>query len=148
MPIMPLLLRHGMLIDNSRGKSIAIRLAEDGFSVCVNDIAANSGLVDSVVSEIKALGRDSIGHIADVSKPSEVESLVSTCVEKLGPLTVMIANAGIVQVKSVLEMTDQDIRGVFDVNVIGVFNSVFSIVQPQSADWLDGWVVAKPLAGL
>jgi len=26
--------------------------------------------------------------------------------------------------------------------------SVFSIVQPQSADWLDGWVVAPPVAGL
>jgi len=111
-----------MLINNSRGKAIAIRLAEDGFSVCINDIAANSSLVDSVVSEIKALGRDSIGYIADVSKPSEVESLVSTCVEKLGPLTVMIANAGIARVKPVLQMTDQDIRGIFDVNVIGVFN--------------------------
>jgi acetoin reductase-like protein len=111
-----------MLIDDSRGKAIAIRLAEDGFSVCVNDIASNSSLVDSVVSEIKALGRDSIGYIADVSKLSEVESLVSTCVEKLGPLTVMIANAGIAKVKPILEMTDQDIRGIFDVNVIGVFN--------------------------
>jgi acetoin reductase-like protein len=104
------------------GKAIAIRLAEDGFSVCINDIAANSSLVDSVVSEIKALGRDSIGHIADVSKSSEVESLVLTCVEKLGPLTVMIANAAIAQMKPILEMTDQDIRGIFDVNVIGVFN--------------------------
>jgi acetoin reductase-like protein len=111
-----------MLINNSRGKAIAIRLAGDGFSVCINDIAANSSLVDSVVSEIKALGRDSIGYIADVSKPSEVESLVTTCVEKLGPLTVMIANAGIAKAKPVLEMTDQDIRGIFDVNVIGVFN--------------------------
>jgi len=111
-----------MLIDDSRGKSIAIRLAEDGFSVCINDIAANSSLVDSVVSEIKALGRDSISHVADVSNLSEVESLVSTCVEKLGPLTVMIANAGIAHGKPILEMTEQDIRGIFDVNVIGVFN--------------------------
>ena len=51
-----------------------------------------------------------------------MESLVSTCAEKLGPLTVMIANAGVAHVKGILEMTDQDIRGVFDVNVIGVFN--------------------------
>jgi hypothetical protein len=41
-----------MLIGYSRGKAIAIRLAEDGFSVCINDIATNSKLVDSVVSEI------------------------------------------------------------------------------------------------
>lgn len=116
------LLCDKMLIGHSSGKAIAIRLAEDGFSVCINDIAANSKLVDSVVSEIWALGRSAYGHIADVSKLSEVESLVSTCVEKLGPLTVMVANAGIAKLNPILEMTDQDIRGIFDVNVIGVFN--------------------------
>jgi acetoin reductase-like protein len=124
------LLCDRMLIGYSRGKAIAIRLAEDGFSVCINDIATNSKLVDSVVSEIWALGHNAYGHIADVSKPSEVESLVSTCVEKLGPLTVMIANAGIAHAKPILEMTDQDIRGIFDVNVIGVFNC-YSVAAKQ-----------------
>jgi NAD(P)-dependent dehydrogenase (short-subunit alcohol dehydrogenase family) len=91
------LLCDRMLIGYSKGKAIAI--AEDGFSVCINDIATNSKLVDSAISEIWALGRNAYGHIADVSKPSEVEGLVSTCVEKLGPLTVMIANAGIAHAK-------------------------------------------------
>lgn len=119
-----------ILIHFCRGEAIAIRLAEDGFSVCINDIAANSKLVDSVVSTIWALGRNAYGHIADVSKLSEVENMVSTCVEKLGPLTVMIANAGIAQVKPILEMTDQDMRGIFDVNVIGVFNC-YSVAAKQ-----------------
>lgn len=110
------------MLINSRGKAVAIRLAEDGFSVCINDIAANSSLVDSVVSEIKALGRDSIGHIADVSKLNEVETLISTCVETLGPLTVMVANAGIAQLKPFLEMTEADIQMIFAVNLFGVFN--------------------------
>jgi len=104
------------------GQAIAIRLAEDGFSVCVNDIPANSALVNSVVAQIKALGRPAIGHIADVSKGAEVETMISTVVEKLGNLNVMVANAGIAQVKSLLETTEEDVRRIFDVNVMGVFN--------------------------
>lgn len=34
--------------DQNRGKAIAIRLAEDGFDVCINDIAANKAGIDEV----------------------------------------------------------------------------------------------------
>lgn len=105
------------------GRSIAIRLAEDGFDVCINDISANQQGIDSVVSEIRGLGRDSCGYAADVAKSDEVENLVAFCVETLGPLNVMVANAGIAQVKAAMELTDEDLRRMFDINVFGLFNS-------------------------
>lgn len=40
----------------------------------------------------------------------------------LGPLNVMIANAGIAQVKGLLDLTEHDIRTMFDVNFFGVYN--------------------------
>ncbi|KAI1609884.1 hypothetical protein EDD36DRAFT_59291 [Exophiala viscosa] len=104
------------------GKAIALRLARDGFSVCVNDITANQTAIDEVVESIRALGRESCGCAADVSQGAEVQTLVSTCVEKLGPLDAMIANAGICQVKSLLELSEQEVRRIFDINVVGVFN--------------------------
>ncbi|RDW71410.1 hypothetical protein BP6252_07973 [Coleophoma cylindrospora] len=104
------------------GKSIALRLAEDGFDVCINDIAANQTGIDETVAEIQALGRQSLGHVADVSQLSEVEGLIAATVEKLGKLDVMIANAGIAQVKKPLDLTEDDVRKMFDVNVFGVFN--------------------------
>jgi NAD(P)-dependent dehydrogenase (short-subunit alcohol dehydrogenase family) len=104
------------------GQAIAIRLAEDGFSVCINDISANRAQIESVVAQIKALGRHAVGHIADVSKGAEVETMIATVVEKLGPLNLMVANAGIAQVKPLLETTEEDVRRIFDVNVMGVFN--------------------------
>jgi len=74
------------------------------------------------VKEIEALGRKSLGYAADVSKLSEMEGLVSASVEALGPLHVMTANAGIAQVKALIDLSEADLRRMFDVNVFGVFN--------------------------
>ena len=74
------------------------------------------------VAHIKSLGRASIGFAADVSKLSEVESLIQASVSSLGPLNVMIANAGIAQVKALLDLSEEEVRHMFEVNVFGVFN--------------------------
>ena len=104
------------------GKAIALRLADDGFDVCVNDIQANQTGIDEVTNEIKSKNRKAIGVVADVSKRSEVETLVQKSVDVLGPLHVMVANAGIAQVKPVLELTEEDMERMINVNLFGVFN--------------------------
>lgn len=86
------------------------------------DIEANKSGIDATVSEIQNLGRRAYGHVADVSKLSEVENMVDASVRELGPLTTMIANAGIAQVKAVLDVTEDDLRRMFEVNVFGTFN--------------------------
>ncbi|KAF7557790.1 hypothetical protein G7Z17_g420 [Cylindrodendrum hubeiense] len=112
------------------GKSIALRLAQDGYDVCINDIESNKPGIDEVVSEIEKLGRKAYGHVADVSSRSEVEGLVEASVRELGPLTTMISNAGIAQVKSLLDITDDDLRRMFEVNVFGTFNC-YSVAAKQ-----------------
>jgi NAD(P)-dependent dehydrogenase (short-subunit alcohol dehydrogenase family) len=72
--------------------------------------------------EIQAMGRKSYGHAADVSKLSEVEKLIEASVKNLGDLNMMIANAGIAQVKPLLDLSEDDVRRMFEVNVFGVFN--------------------------
>ncbi|ORY18597.1 acetoin dehydrogenase-like protein [Clohesyomyces aquaticus] len=104
------------------GKAIALRLAQDGYDICVNDIPANKAGAEEVVSEIKGLGRNAFPYMADVSNLKEVESLVGASVSELGDLNAMIANAGIAQVKGLLDLTEQDLRRMFEVNVYGVYN--------------------------
>ncbi|KAK9788968.1 hypothetical protein SCARD494_09484 [Seiridium cardinale] len=104
------------------GKSIALRLAADGYNVCINDIGANSKGCEEVVNEIKALGRQACSAIADVTKRDEVVGMIQTSVKELGPLNTMIANAGIAQVKALLDLTEQDFERMFAVNVFGVQN--------------------------
>lgn len=48
--------------------------------------------------------------------------MIDQTVEELGPLTVMVVNAGIAQVKEVLEISEEDAREMFDVNFMGVWN--------------------------
>ncbi|KAF2713290.1 acetoin dehydrogenase-like protein [Pleomassaria siparia CBS 279.74] len=104
------------------GKAIALRLAQDGYDICVNDISANKSGAESVVSEIKGMGRNAFPFMADVSSLEEVESMVMASVDELGPLDTMVANAGIAQVKALLDLTEQDLKRMFEVNVYGVFN--------------------------
>ncbi|KAI1080053.1 hypothetical protein F5B20DRAFT_542071 [Whalleya microplaca] len=104
------------------GKVIALRLAADGYNVCVNDISANEAGCDDLVTQIKGMGRKACSAIADVAKRDEVKQMVQTSVRELGPLDTMIANAGISQVKAVLDLTEHDFERMFAVNVIGVHN--------------------------
>ena len=73
------------------GKSIALRLANDGYDVCINDISANKQGAEEVAHEITQLGRKSTVAIGDVSVMSEVESVVQQSVNELGPLNTMSA---------------------------------------------------------
>ena len=99
-----------------------MKLASDGFDVGINDIPENQNAIDSTVEEIKKIGYQAVGFAADVSSRSDVELLVQHAVESLGPLAVMVANAGITQVKPILELTEDDLDRMFKVNVSGVFN--------------------------
>lgn len=103
------------------GRGIALRLAEDGLDVAVNDIGANSDQLDGVAEEIRAAGQRTATIIADVSQPDEVERMVGSVADELGQLDVMVANAGIAQVKPLLEVTPEDFDGLMAVNLRGVF---------------------------
>lgn len=98
------------------GKAIALRLANDGYDVCINDIAANKAGCDEVVKEIQGLGRKAFAFTADVSSSNEVTDLVQASVSELGPLNTMVANAGIAQVKALLDLSEQDFKRMFEVN--------------------------------
>ncbi|KAH9907308.1 hypothetical protein F4778DRAFT_799629 [Xylariomycetidae sp. FL2044] len=104
------------------GKAIALRLAADGYNVCVNDLEANRAGCEAVVRAVRQMGRRSCCAIADVSDRSEVKEMVRTSVERLGPLNTMIANAGIAHVKRLLEVTEADFARTLAVNVAGVHN--------------------------
>ena len=61
-------------------------------------------------------------YLCDVSSLSAVTSMVKSSVSTLGPLHTMIANAGIAQVKPLLELSEADVQRMMDVNFFGVFN--------------------------
>ena len=71
------------------GRAIALRLANDGFDVVINDLPSLSDKLQDVQKEIVALDRKCVIAIADVSKEEEVKELVAKAVNELGGLDVV-----------------------------------------------------------
>lgn len=71
------------------GQAIALRLAQDGFDVAVNDIPSKQDYLDNVVEEIKKIGCKSISVIANVSEEEQVKAMIGKVVEELGSLDVV-----------------------------------------------------------
>lgn len=103
------------------GKGIALRLAADGLDVAVNDIEANNDQLKAVADEIGVLGRRSAAIVADVSDPDSVQAMVDRVATELGQLDVMIANAGIADVKPLLETTPAEFDHLMSINMRGVY---------------------------
>ncbi|CAF4027714.1 unnamed protein product, partial [Rotaria sordida] len=103
------------------GRAVALRLAKDGFNIAVNDIEASSSDLQQVQQEIKELGRKSIAITADVSDSKSVEKMMQQVTEKLGSLNVLVANAGICNVKSLLDTNVEEWDRIFAINMRGVF---------------------------
>ncbi|RMZ85629.1 hypothetical protein DV737_g588, partial [Chaetothyriales sp. CBS 132003] len=118
--------RTAIVTGSSRGigEAIVRRLAAEGYAVAVNDVSANKAGIDKLVAELNSTygNGSAVGIVADVSSPSEVQNMIKTSVEQLGPLTVMVANAGIAQVAPALEISDEDVVKMFNVNFFGVWN--------------------------
>ena len=73
------------------------------------------------MDKIRKLGRDSIAIRVDVSKSQDVENMVNTVKEKFGKIDILINNAGISQVKSLLGMLEEDWDMMMDIHVKGTF---------------------------
>lgn len=109
------------------GRAIALRLAQDGLNVVINDVNLDSA--ESVVNEIKELGRESFAVKADVSKRNEVFNMVDQVVDHFGQLDVMVSNAGIAQIKPLLEVTQEDLEQIFSINVNGVLFCLQAVAE-------------------
>lgn len=101
------------------GRAIGLRLASEGAAVAVADV--NEATATDVAREIAASGGKAYAHRVDVTSAADVADLVAQTQARLGPLTVMIANAGIIKVAPLLDLTAEDFDRTFAVNVKGAF---------------------------
>jgi len=101
------------------GKSIALRLADDGLDVAVNDLHDQKELLEGVVEDIQKKGRQAVAVCGDVSEEQDVKALIDKAVEKLGGVDVMVANAGIGSFESILDSTVENWDRIMRINTRG-----------------------------
>ena len=114
--------RVALVTGGSRGlgRAMAIRLAEAGHRVAVN-YANNADAAEKVVAGIEERGGDAVSLQADVSQADQVERLFEEVGERLGPVSVLVNNAGITRDHLLLRMSVADFDRVIDTNLKSTF---------------------------
>jgi 3-oxoacyl-[acyl-carrier protein] reductase len=117
------------------GRAVALRLAGEGAAVAVN-YRSSEGAAGEVVKAIRALGVRSMSVQADVSEPAAVSAMANAVHNELGPIELLVANAGVTQY-----VPSHDLGGVtkpiwdriLGVNVLGPFLCVQAAVPQMEA---------------
>jgi 3-oxoacyl-[acyl-carrier protein] reductase len=102
------------------GKAIALKLADAGATVVVNDVG-DAAQINSVVDAIKAMKRNALAIIADVSSADDVNRLVAETMSAFGHIDVLVNNAGITRDQLLMRMSDEDWDRVMNVDLKSVF---------------------------
>jgi 3-oxoacyl-[acyl-carrier protein] reductase len=103
------------------GRGIAEDLAAHGATVVVN-YRSSAAEAEAVVESIEEDGGRAVAAQADVSKFDDVEAVRAEIHDAVGPIDVLVNNAGITVDKKFENMTREDWDTVIDVNLGGVYN--------------------------
>ena len=116
------------------GRACALRLARDGMAVGVLDLDLEG--CRRVVAEIVAAGGSAVALKASIADRAEVTRAVDELRAALGPVTVLVNNAGISNFIAFEELTDDTWDKMFEINVKGTF-IVTQVVLPdmKAAAW-------------
>jgi NAD(P)-dependent dehydrogenase (short-subunit alcohol dehydrogenase family) len=112
-----------VVTGGSRGIGAAVcrRAAAKGWACCVNYAKDERG-ADSVVLEITKSGGNAIAVRADIADPAQVEAMFIEVDRKLGPVTGLVNNAGVMGSQGRVEDLDADLtRRLFEVNALAPF---------------------------
>ncbi|MBX3413328.1 MAG: SDR family oxidoreductase [Pirellulales bacterium] len=108
------------------GRATALRLASEGADVAIS-YATRRADADRTVVELQALGRRAFCHPCNVAKPDEVEALVATTREQLGPIDLLAHCGAISNVRDHTELDYETWRETIDVNLNGAYLAVFAV---------------------
>ena len=112
------------LVTGSRrglGKSIAMRLAEAGADIVINDILPGQEEAEATAAEIRAMGRRAIAICGDVSKSEDATNLIETAWKEMGKVDILVNNAGITRDNLLIRMSDEEWQSVININLSGAF---------------------------
>ncbi|MBN1139269.1 MAG: 3-oxoacyl-[acyl-carrier-protein] reductase [Anaerolineae bacterium] len=129
------------------GRAIAERLAAGGYRVAINYLARADAALDGVAS-IRAGGGTALAIQADVRLGDAVRAMVTQVEEQLGPIDVLVNNAGITRDGLFVRMAEQDWRDVIDTNLNGAFNCTQAVLRTMMRRRWGRIVNVSSVAGL
>jgi NAD(P)-dependent dehydrogenase (short-subunit alcohol dehydrogenase family) len=101
------------------GRAIVLRLAREGHIVIVNDIDKESA--ERTANDAFKIGAKATSIISDVGERSAVRKMVEDVIKQFGKIDALVNNAGIARLGLIADLSEEDWRNLFRVNVDGVF---------------------------
>jgi 2-hydroxycyclohexanecarboxyl-CoA dehydrogenase len=116
------------------GEAICHRLADDGMAIGVLDLAGDAA--EAVADGLREAGHEALAVTVDVSDRSAVEAAFAQVRDNLGPVSVLVNNAGRDGFRRFVNITEDEWNGIIAVNLTGTFHCT----QVGISDMLEqGW---------
>lgn len=109
------------------GRAIAAELAAGGWAVCVNYLEHREE-AESLVRRLRADGREAVAIRADVADRNDVEAMVRAAETELGPVGLLVNNAGISRQGLFQDTGDDTWDRVLAVNLTGARNAAMAVL--------------------
>lgn len=101
------------------GAATAIRLAEEGAKIVINDI--NAEHAEQTAALINNAGGTAVAHPCDITDKAAVTGLIQRAVDKYGRLDILVNNAGVTRDNLIHKLSDDDWDTVMNVHLKGAF---------------------------
>jgi NAD(P)-dependent dehydrogenase (short-subunit alcohol dehydrogenase family) len=124
---------------NGIGRACARRFAADGAAVALADVDAKAG--EEAAAALRAEGARAIFVETDVTKRPAIEALVKRAVSELGPVDILLNNAGVGLSASLLEMTDEFFEKVLSINLKSAFIGTQLVAREMVAAGRGGVII-------
>lgn len=123
------------------GKGIALRLAKEGYDLVLH-CRTNRSLLDEVVAEVSALGRQVRILQFDVSDRAQCKSVLEQDIEHNGAYYAVVCNAGITRDNAFPAISGDDWDQVLRTNLDGFYNVLHPVIMPMIRRRKPGRIVA------
>lgn len=142
-PVKPVAIVTGA--SSGIGRALAAQLGARGYRVGL--IARRRDLLDSLAAEIDAAGGTAAAGVADVADRAGIRSAIAEVEKRLGPVDVMVANAGFGAPTHLDPLNIDDVEQTFRVNLMGVIYSIEAVLPGMLARRGGQIVAVSSLAG-
>lgn len=114
--------RRALVTGGGRGigRAVALALAQGGADLAIN-YRERAGDAEAVAETVRQLGRNALAVQADVSESAAVAALVGRVEQELGPIDILINNAGVAMRRSLEDLTEADFDRTIAVNLKSAF---------------------------
>ena len=102
------------------GRAVALQLSRDGYAIAVHCVHAVDAAKD-VCRAIEEAGGCAQAYVCDIADGAAVAHMVQSIVQEMGPISVLVNNAGIAQQKLFTDITAEEWRRMMAVHVDGAF---------------------------